>query len=90
MSAARLRDDQLSFLRQSGSPAKQVGPFLEIAVEGIANRRAVDVDRALDTADGSTRKGEDMLQERHAPRQISTLVKISQRLPAAATSSRHS
>ena len=50
---------------------------LAIAIEGIANSHAIDGDRALDTADGLTGKGEDMLQDRNAEREISPLGEIS-------------
>src|SRR5688500_16558325 len=50
---------------------------LTIAIEGIANSHAVNGDRALDTADGLPRKGEDMLQDRNAQREISLLGEIS-------------
>ena len=50
---------------------------LTIAIEGITNSHAVDGDRALDTADGLTGKGEDMLQDRNAQREISPLGEIS-------------
>ena len=50
---------------------------LAIAIEGIANNHAIDGDRALDTADGLAGKGEDMLQDRNAQREISLLGEIS-------------
>ena len=40
---------------------------LAIAIEGIANSHAVDSDRALDTADGLTGKGEHMAARVYSP-----------------------
>src|SRR5579859_5574979 len=45
-----------------------------IAVERVAQRDAVDSDRAVRPADGLAWKGKDVLQKRHALRQVAALV----------------
>lgn len=45
-----------------------------VAVERVAHRDAVDSDRAVRPADGLAWKGKDVLQQRHAIRQVAALV----------------
>jgi hypothetical protein len=45
-----------------------------ITVERFAHRNAIDGDRAVEPADGLAWKGEDVLQQRHALRQVEALV----------------